>query len=257
MNKNESKFRVWPKRIACIAALLFIAVYSIFICWFGVNLPPDSASWGQFGDYVGGVLNPIFGLLTLFAVLAALHVQSEELTEARAALTTQSDRAEVQSFELGLFSQIDIHHSNLQSIQLLDGKNKYESRGVFKVLYARLKESYVAEQSMQDSPDDFAMLKAAYTRFYKTNEQYIDFYLKYASQLVAYVNIRCPSNHEHYWSILRTQFSDHELLIIYYHEICNGKSRDTFPVKSTNFFSSLNEMQFLKTHHKSLLGDIK
>lgn len=257
MNKRESKFRYWAVLIAIIAALLFIAVYGLFTYWFGFKLPYDSQSWGHFGDYSGGVLNPIFGLLTLWAVLTALHIQSEELFETREALKKQSDRAEVQSFEVGLFSQIDIHHSNLQSIQLSDGENKYESRGVFKVLYARLKDSYVAEQSMRDSPDDFAMLKAAYTRFYRTNEQYIDFYLKYTNQLVAYVNIRCPSNHEHYWSILRTQFSDHELLIIYYHEICNSKYRDGFPLKNTNFFSSLDEMQFLKTHHKSLLGDIK
>lgn len=39
-----------------------------------------AARWGQFGDYMGGVLNPIIGLFTLFLVLLSIRIQRKEMS---------------------------------------------------------------------------------------------------------------------------------------------------------------------------------
>ena len=48
-----------------------------------VDLSNDPSRWGQFGDYVGGALNPIFSFFALIALLLTIVLQSEELSASR------------------------------------------------------------------------------------------------------------------------------------------------------------------------------
>lgn len=44
------------------------------------------AVWGQFGDFLGGTLNPILGFVTVIILVSTLKIQREELKEARKAI---------------------------------------------------------------------------------------------------------------------------------------------------------------------------
>jgi hypothetical protein len=41
------------------------------------------AAWGQFGDFLGGVLNPLLSLLALLAVVKNLRLQAEQLAQSQ------------------------------------------------------------------------------------------------------------------------------------------------------------------------------
>src|SRR5690606_20810677 len=48
------------------------------------QLPPGGpASWGAYGDYFGGILNPIVAFAALVALLYGLSIQRKELQAAR------------------------------------------------------------------------------------------------------------------------------------------------------------------------------
>lgn len=67
--------------VAFAAALVAVGFY-----WWhfrGQMLSDRSDAWGQFGDFFGGTLNPVFGLLSLFVLLLSLQVQRATLHEAR------------------------------------------------------------------------------------------------------------------------------------------------------------------------------
>lgn len=49
------------------------------------------AEWGQLGDYFGGMLNPIFGFLSLMALLITLAMQRVELQQSREALKVSQE----------------------------------------------------------------------------------------------------------------------------------------------------------------------
>jgi len=73
--------------------------------------------WGQFGDYVGGVLNPLLSFLALVAVLIAVVLQNKELQHSREelkrssqALEEQSESLRIQNFENTFFQMIRIHN---------------------------------------------------------------------------------------------------------------------------------------------------
>lgn len=60
----------WTASIAFTCTLVVISSY--LIIFRNGNISRDVAVWGQFGDYIGGILNPLFALLnlTIFAYVA-------------------------------------------------------------------------------------------------------------------------------------------------------------------------------------------
>jgi uncharacterized membrane protein len=54
-----------------ITALIFISIPAIFyIYYFGLNtISKNPSDWGPFGDYFGGILNPIISILTLIVTI--------------------------------------------------------------------------------------------------------------------------------------------------------------------------------------------
>lgn len=89
-----------------------------------------NADWGTFGDYVGGVLNPVFGLLSFSGLLLTIYLQGKELKEARTQFSRSADAQEKsekvlqqqantlirQQFESTFFSLLAQHNKALESI---------------------------------------------------------------------------------------------------------------------------------------------
>jgi phosphotransferase system glucose/maltose/N-acetylglucosamine-specific IIC component len=61
-------------------ALLTVLLLAAFYFWnFHGSISVSQDTWGQFGDFIGGALNPIIGLFGLFALLMTLVLQTKEL----------------------------------------------------------------------------------------------------------------------------------------------------------------------------------
>lgn len=72
------------KKLRYVVPASFIGILSLPVLLYIVNfrnsvLAPTASEWGQFGDYVGGLLNPIFGFSSLLALLYTIRIQSQEL----------------------------------------------------------------------------------------------------------------------------------------------------------------------------------
>lgn len=99
-DKNKKLFNTWIlKDFFSIPRLVWIAVviYLVPIVFLKIKLggPSESMSqWGLFGDFVGGSVNPLFGLITIVLLVytlkqndLALQQAAEELTQTRDALS--------------------------------------------------------------------------------------------------------------------------------------------------------------------------
>jgi uncharacterized membrane protein len=65
--------------VLTIAVTVGLASFAFYFVVFNDGLSGDQAVWGQFGDFVGGTLNPIFGFLTLIALMLTIVIQNKEL----------------------------------------------------------------------------------------------------------------------------------------------------------------------------------
>ena len=115
--KNQVNFLSFvPRTIfvyAFVAACLISVTAKLLIMYnlqFGDELSDSNGDWGTFGDYLGGVLNPILGFASFMALLYTVRLQSNELKNSNEQLA-QSARAQtemektqrLQQFE-GLFT---------------------------------------------------------------------------------------------------------------------------------------------------------
>jgi len=101
--------------IAGIVAIGLATSYFIFFRGLAVSDEPDA--WGQFGDYMGGLLNPLISLFTLLIALSVWKLQKTELLETRKAVTEQGKTAEQQRREQRFFDFLNIYRSTVDSIE--------------------------------------------------------------------------------------------------------------------------------------------
>ena len=73
----------------------------------------DTAVWGAFGDYVGGILNPIFAFLSFTALLVTLIYQNSQLIQNKEVLSA-TKKAIVQNEKALKLSRKELRNSNRQ-----------------------------------------------------------------------------------------------------------------------------------------------
>lgn len=108
----------WLQRLPMIAgglALVLVLGYVFAFKSLPLNERPDA--WGQFGDYIGGLLNPLISLFTLVVALSVWRLQKTELLETRKAIEEQGKTAEQQRREQRFFDFLTIYRSTVDSIE--------------------------------------------------------------------------------------------------------------------------------------------
>ncbi len=125
-NKNITK----PLYNNILAAfLLLLVVFSINIYFFNltesVTTPPDNINkpidfnrFGQFGDFMGGILNPIFMFLTLIALIITIVLQRKELKLARKEYSKTSIALSTQAIENTFFNTINLHYRIVENLKI-------------------------------------------------------------------------------------------------------------------------------------------
>ena len=77
----------------------------------GQEISADASKWGAFGDYFGGLLNPLFGFFTLLVAVRVLSLQRSELHETKQALQQAAATADLQ-FQLAWRSQCEATYAS-------------------------------------------------------------------------------------------------------------------------------------------------
>ena len=68
------------------AIVLVVSVFAAYFLAFNSGLSVQQEVWGQFGDFVGGTLNPILSFFSLLALVFTVTLQVHQLDIARAEL---------------------------------------------------------------------------------------------------------------------------------------------------------------------------
>lgn len=105
-NDKPPRAQRWALWAALAAYLTFLLIYLLSKDIPYIQLRADSAAWGQFGDYVGGVINPVVGLITIWLLTASLKQSQQEMALTRKAL--QDAEASQKATEAALRDQIEV-----------------------------------------------------------------------------------------------------------------------------------------------------
>lgn len=100
-------------------AVVFFAIFvaGLYMWKFrGGSLSNEPEKWGQFGDYLGGVVNPAVGLVTVFLVVISIAIQRRELRASLTEMRHANEAARSMSLEQSLFAWLENYHSQIKAI---------------------------------------------------------------------------------------------------------------------------------------------
>lgn len=88
---KETRVQKWAVNIA---AGILIGALLVYITNFHGGISGDTSVWGEFGDYLGGVVNPIIGFFTICLLAASLKQNQHALAQSRRELELARDAIE-------------------------------------------------------------------------------------------------------------------------------------------------------------------
>jgi len=77
--------------LAALTAVFLIGpVVIAYVATFGSTPIPDQGKWGEFGDYFGGLLNPLFSMMAFLALLWSTTIQAKQFESTVEQLSKQA-----------------------------------------------------------------------------------------------------------------------------------------------------------------------
>lgn len=102
--------------IAAAVIVVVVLLYAIkFVGILGYGVSSDSAIWGQFGDFMGGSLNPILSFISIILLIKSLNLQNQVNVELREELADNKKTEKLQAFSTLFFNMINSQKSLLDS----------------------------------------------------------------------------------------------------------------------------------------------
>jgi hypothetical protein len=272
--------------------MVFLLVISIFT--FAVRkyyrYSEDLTKLGQFGDFIGGTLNPLLTFLTFCIVLMTLFLQRAELRESRiemkrsaAALEKQALLYEDQKFESNFFQLLGMFNSAISSIDLRgvnppdvggrSGTQYYDIRGrdcfyehykILKFSYNQTQkeylDKYVVPESESEKMQQFLIIEneriqKAYEDFWRDAQQDLGHYFRILYNIIRFID-ESNRNPIPYIRILRSQLSDYELLLLFYNCHTETGKKMKIYVERFSLLNNLTPKLLLKPAHQDLFDPI-
>ncbi|WP_299947147.1 putative phage abortive infection protein [uncultured Microbulbifer sp.] len=251
-SEKEQDVSGWLKVISIIAFVIALVILILYFSKFAGDLASDHSRWAEFGDYLGGVLNPFFALLGLIALLITIHIQSKEMREARKGLASQNTTLFKQNFEHSFFQMLRIHNDIVNSIDFVrqeEGEPPVVTKGrdCFRVMVKRLKKTY------NDKNINFSNqlnINAGYKEFYNKHQGELGHYFRFLYNIYKFIDNAEIDNPAFYANLVKAQVSNYELVILFYNCFSrHGKEKFLPLAKKYNLFDNMpSNILLLEAH---------
>ncbi len=108
------------KKIKIICGVILAAAWAVYYLNFGIHgsLSQKTEVWGQFGDYVGGVVNPILSFVTIYLLINSIGLQRESNDNLTNEIKRQEKLEEYKKFELRFFRLIESQEESFSRFKI-------------------------------------------------------------------------------------------------------------------------------------------
>ena len=240
----------------CSALLILLVVLVIGLVRIR-DLTPN-----EWGDFFGGIANPLLTFLTFTGLLITIILQQTELRETRKelkrsadALSAQNESRKKQNFEATFFQMLSIHNSIVNSIDLVnDQGSRTQGRDCFSVFYTRFNKEFRAREARyNESKLAKVPLPAAYTEFWRTHQSELGHYYRYLYNIVRFIKDEGQESGP-YIRLIRAQLSDQELLLLFYNCISENGGNFTPLVVEFSLLDNMPQKKVLDQSHLALIA---
>lgn len=126
-NDDENELTKLKKQMfysKIIVGSIITIVLVLYFSNFHVSVSVDNGDWGTFGDFFGGILNPVIASFALYWLITSVNLQIQELKKTNEALEKtvetaekQQSQASIQNFESLFFQLLKTKNDSLDDIE--------------------------------------------------------------------------------------------------------------------------------------------
>lgn len=234
------------------AALATLLIFGLAVAFAIAGKEP-----GQFGDFIGGTLNPILTFLTFVGLLITIVLQQSELKDTRIelsrsadALQAQVDSISLQNFESTFFQLLALYNSIVADMATHELGKSYRARGCFRVFTDRLRQAY----DRNGTPNEVDRIRSAYQDFWKDNQQDLGHYYRCIYNIVRFINEihteKKALNITRYIRIFRSQLSDYEITMLFYNGLSMPGEKSKIFIERYAMLNNVSRELLLDPSHR-------
>jgi len=198
-----------------VGALIALIVVLLYKSHFG-SIEDTHERWGQFGDYFGGVLNPIFSFLGLVAILVTLRLQISQTRQSLKDTIRQNKRADLIQFQTTFFQLVALHNNIMTGAAVPTGLGTtLRGRDAYRLLQARIES--IRRRNSAKNDEGLEIYQLVYLR----NEDLLAHYFRNMYHIIKFIDMNDLADRQYYADLLRAQLSSSEAVLLFY----NGLSR--------------------------------
>ena len=218
----------WPT-IAFVISVIVAALTGLGLLWFGVRDPELFKGLGQWGDFFGGTLNPIFTFVTVLGLLLTIALQRKELSLTRNELIRSADALEIQSeqinaqkFENTLFQMLSMFNEIVDSIEIEHDNVKKTFKGrdaieyICQLMDKKYKDYIITEYNIiEDRPYTKSEIINNFSTFFMNGySNKISHYFRYLYNIFKFID-QSDHTRKHHSRMVRSQLSNQELKLLF------------------------------------------
>lgn len=181
----------------------------------------NPSAWGTFGDFLGGLLNPLVSTLTLFVAASVWKLQREELEltrkeleQTKLAMEEQAKTAEQQRQEQRFFDLLNVYQRTVESISHEQTKYEHTYKGTGKsaiTLWLKYADD-LDRTAKRTSPKPLNELQGAWN--HNDAAGFFDHYFRVIFHILTEAEALLGDQHIRYIKLFRAQLSRSELIIL-------------------------------------------
>ncbi|KZB66953.1 hypothetical protein AUP42_15640 [Thalassospira lucentensis] len=253
----------WPT-IAFVISVIVAALTGLGLLWFGVRDPELFKGLGQWGDFFGGTLNPIFTFVTVLGLLLTIALQRKELSLTRNELIRSADALEIQSeqinaqkFENTLFQMLSMFNEIVDSIEIEHDNVKKTFKGrdaieyICQLMDKKYKDYIITEYNIiEDRPYTKSEIINNFSTFFMNGySNKISHYFRYLYNIFKFID-QSDHTRKHHSRMVRSQLSNQELKLLFYNSFSEQGRKFKTIAENHALFDNLPGNQLLEKDHK-------
>lgn len=196
--------RYWPLLFVIVVYILLLCNYFIH---FSSGYSDKNDDWGTFGDFLGGSLSPLIGIITIILTYNIINNQSRE-----------SRQAEFKNIFQILFDSIN---NKIDIVERKGRPNLSGKKAIFRI-NKDIESVYKSEKRKNPNTDTLKVFKNSFWSVYDDIKGSSSPYMKVLHNCLKAIDRHCiEERQETYSSLLRAQLSPDELVFIFYNAIAS------------------------------------
>lgn len=222
------------------ASSLVIPIGFYYYNFVSTGISQNTANWGAFGDFIGGVIGTIFNLIGVFLIYWTFK--------------RQESNSNLQQFETTFFNMLtnqrDITKqlSSSKNFPKMDGAEflSYFSENLKKDIESCPKEPFGIKEQQE-------FIQEIYDKTYLKQASVLGHYFRHLYHIVKYTDESFIPNKKKYIDIIQSQMSDDELYCNFYNSISKYGKEKFLPLLSKYyFFENISSRNEIFDIHKNL-----